>query len=102
MQWAGTRLAVCVCQSVTERDKLELIGSTLVKASSAMDTSAERQNASATMPDDELLPLSEDEQRILALYDRLQELQLEISLLKAQQVFEPCLSASRPLGLLLI
>lgn len=34
------------------------------------------------------LPLSEDEQRVLALYDRLKELQLEISLIKAQKRYQ--------------
>ena len=31
------------------------------------------------------LPISEDEEKILALYDRLQELRLEIAVINAQQ-----------------
>jgi hypothetical protein len=31
------------------------------------------------------LPLSEDEEKILALYDRIQELRLEIAIINAQQ-----------------
>lgn len=35
--------------------------------------------------DEAYLPLSEDEQKILALYDKLQELRLEIAIINAQQ-----------------
>lgn len=31
------------------------------------------------------LPMSEDEEKILALYDRIQELRLEIAIINAQQ-----------------
>ncbi|KAL7627897.1 hypothetical protein AAE478_002092 [Parahypoxylon ruwenzoriense] len=41
-----------------------------------------------------LLPLSEDEKRILELHDRLQQLQLEISLLNAQRNYVPAPGAS--------
>lgn len=33
----------------------------------------------------EILPLSEDERRVLELYDRLQQLQLEVAVLNASQ-----------------
>ena len=36
------------------------------------------------------LPLSDAEKRLLELYDRLQELQVEIALLRAQQNHRPC------------
>lgn len=36
------------------------------------------------------LLLSDSERKLLELYDRLQELQLEIALLKAQQNHQPC------------
>ncbi|KAI6770059.1 hypothetical protein HG530_004688 [Fusarium avenaceum] len=35
------------------------------------------------------LPISEDEERILALYDRMQELRLEIAIINAQQSHQP-------------
>ncbi|KAG5663925.1 hypothetical protein KAF25_006510 [Fusarium avenaceum] len=35
------------------------------------------------------LPISEDEERILALYDRIQELRLEIAIINAQQSHQP-------------
>jgi hypothetical protein len=35
------------------------------------------------------LPISEDEEKILALYDRLQELRLEIAIINAQQSHQP-------------
>lgn len=35
------------------------------------------------------LLLSDDEQRVLELYDRLQQLQLEIALITAQKEYEP-------------
>ena len=35
---------------------------------------------------------SQDEQRVLELYDRLQELQVEIALIKAQHAFKPSMS----------
>ncbi|KAH7256803.1 centromere protein H (CENP-H)-domain-containing protein [Fusarium tricinctum] len=35
------------------------------------------------------LPVSEDEERILALYDRIQELRLEIAIINAQQSHQP-------------
>jgi len=47
----------------------------------------EMEGVELTSPKMEALPLlSEDEKRILDVYDRLEELQLEIALLKAQGV----------------
>lgn len=41
-------------------------------------------------PDSEArLPLSEDEQKILALYDKLQEVRLEIAIINAQHSQQP-------------
>jgi hypothetical protein len=37
----------------------------------------------------ESLPLSADERRVLELYDRLQQLQLEIAIIKAQSSISP-------------
>lgn len=34
------------------------------------------------------LPISEDEEKILALYDRLQELRLEIAIINAQKTYQ--------------
>jgi hypothetical protein len=39
---------------------------------------------------EDLLLLSEDERRVLELYDRLQQLQLEIALITAQKNHIPC------------
>jgi uncharacterized small protein (DUF1192 family) len=39
--------------------------------------------------DDDELPLSEDEKRVLALYDRLAKLQEDIAVLKAQRAWQP-------------
>ncbi|KAG5924936.1 hypothetical protein E4U42_004507 [Claviceps africana] len=41
---------------------------------------------------DSQLPLSEDEKRVLELYDRLQQLRLEIAIMNAQSVHRPVLS----------
>jgi len=38
---------------------------------------------------DAQLPLSEDEQRVLKLYDQLQHLRLEIAIINAQSVYRP-------------
>ncbi|KAG5978127.1 hypothetical protein E4U55_006369, partial [Claviceps digitariae] len=38
---------------------------------------------------DSHLPLSEDEQRVLQLYDQLQQLRLEIAIINAQSVYRP-------------
>lgn len=54
-----------------------------------MDTSTKEEHPNEVMADDGQLPLSEDEERVLALFDRLQELQLEIALLRAQRDYEP-------------
>lgn len=35
------------------------------------------------------LPLSEDEQRVLDLYDQLQQLRLEIAIINAQSTYQP-------------
>ncbi|RGP65313.1 hypothetical protein FLONG3_9289 [Fusarium longipes] len=40
------------------------------------------------------LPISEDEEKILALYDRIQELRLEIAIINAQQSYQPDDTAS--------
>lgn len=40
----------------------------------------------------ETLPLSADERRVLELYDRYQQLQLEIAIMKAQSSIQLCMS----------
>lgn len=35
------------------------------------------------------LPISEDEEKVLALYDRIQELRLEIAIINAQRSHQP-------------
>lgn len=37
------------------------------------------------------LPLSEDERQVLELYDRLQQIQLEIAIVKAQEAYQSCM-----------
>lgn len=47
------------------------------------------ENAQPQGPQSETLRLSEDEKKILDLYDRLQKLQLEIALITAQKSYLP-------------
>lgn len=54
-------------------------------ASSKSDQQDESEGASDPMP----LLLSDDEKRVLELYDRLQQLQLETALLTAQKNYKP-------------
>ena len=49
----------------------------------------------------EALPLSVDERRVLELYDKLQHLQLEIAIIKAQSSINPCELPSCPFIFLL-
>ncbi|QPH01106.1 hypothetical protein C2857_005305 [Epichloe festucae Fl1] len=42
---------------------------------------------------DSQLPLSEDEQRVLELYDQLQQLRLEIAIINAHSVYRPVITA---------
>lgn len=42
---------------------------------------------------DSQLPLSEDERRVLKLYDQLQQLRLEIAIINAQSVYRPGMPA---------
>lgn len=44
------------------------------------------------------LPISEDESKILALYDQLQELRLEIAIINAQRLHESGLNLLCPLS----
>lgn len=42
------------------------------------------------------LPLSEDEQRVLDLYDQLQQLRLEIEIINAQSSYKPSIAELCP------
>jgi hypothetical protein len=52
-----------------------------------MSATEENLVGGAPQNDEQKLLLSEDEQRVLEMYDKLQELQLEIALLQAQKSF---------------
>lgn len=54
-----------------------------------MDALVDQPMADAVSMEDSRLPLSTDEQKVLDLWDQLQQLQLEIAIINAQNRIQP-------------